>query len=138
MKFDLITPKKQVFSEEIDSVTIPTTSGEVTILPHHIDLLSRVSAGEIIARTKNKNYSFAITGGILQVSKDTVSVLGDYAIRAEDIEVSKAEAAQRRAQEALARRDTDEQFADANAALTRSLLELKVAKRHHRRNSSGQ
>lgn len=136
MKLDLITPKKQIFSEDVDSVTIPTSTGEITVLPHHIDLLSRISAGEIVARSKGHEHSFAITGGILQVAKDTITVLGDYAIRAEEIEVSKAQAAQKRAQDAMEKRVTDEEYAEARAELGRSLLELRVAERHHKRRTS--
>jgi F-type H+-transporting ATPase subunit epsilon len=136
MRLDLITPKKQVFSDEVESVTVPTSTGEITILPHHIDLLSRISPGEIVARTKAREYSFAITGGILQVAQNVITVLGDYAVRAEDIEISRAQAAQKRAKEAMDKRSTEEDFAEARAELSKSLLELKVAERHHKRRTT--
>lgn len=129
MQLDIITPIKPVLSEEIEQVTLPTESGEITILPNHVPLLTKVKPGELsIVRNKKKSF-FAITGGFLEVKANKITILADYAVRAEDIEIAKAKQAQERAEDAMKQKGSDRDFAQAQAELARALLELHVAKR---------
>ena len=129
MILELVTPEKIVLSEEVDEVTVPTTTGEITVLPKHVGLVTQVSPGELIVRKSGKVEHFVITGGILEVSKEKIVILGEHAIRADDIEIAKAEEAKRKAEQRMKERVSEEDFATIEADLRRSLLELKVARK---------
>ena len=126
---EIITPIKVVLSEEVDEVTIPTIDGEISILPNHVNLLTKIAPGEMVIRKGTHPDLFAITGGFLEVLNNHVNVLADYAIHAEDIEIAKVEEAKERAQKAMKEKLTEEDFRVANAELAKSLLQLKVARK---------
>jgi F-type H+-transporting ATPase subunit epsilon len=127
---EIITPTKVVLSEEVDEVTLPTVNGEISILPNHIDLLTKIKPGEMTIHRNGKIELFAITGGFLEISSNHVNILADHAIHADDIEIAKAEQAKERAEKAMKEKGNEKDFAIANAELIKSLLELKVARRH--------
>jgi F-type H+-transporting ATPase subunit epsilon len=131
---EIITPTKVVLSEEVDEITIPTVNGEISILPNHIDLLTKIKPGEMIIHRNGKIELFAITGGFLEISNNKVSILADHAIRADDIEIAKAEQAKERAEKAMKEKGSERDFVIADAELRKSLLELKVARKHKSRN----
>jgi len=126
---EIITPVKVVLSEEVDEITIPTIEGEISILPNHVNLLTKVIPGEMVIRKGAKADLFAIMGGFLEVANNHVNVLADYAIHAEDIEIAKVEEAKERAQKAMKEKTTEEGFRVANAELAKSILQLKVARK---------
>ncbi len=133
--FEIISPEKVVYKEEVEEIIVPTTSGQLTILPNHATLMSQVTSGEIIVKKNGKEYYMAITGGFLEVNNNNVSILADYAVRSEEIEVAHAIEAQKRAEKIM--KDSDEKvskkdFALAQAQFLRSILELKVASRRRR------
>lgn len=132
MQLDIITPIKSVLSQEVDQITLPTESGEITILPNHIPLLTKVKPGELTIKKNNKSSFFAITGGFLEMKDNKITILADYAIRAEDIEVAKAKEAQERAEKAMKEKISGRDFAQAEAQLTRAMLELHIAKRRRK------
>jgi F-type H+-transporting ATPase subunit epsilon len=131
LALDIITPTKVVLSEEVDEVTIPTTDGEISILPNHVNLLTKIAAGEMVIRKGTKTDLFAITGGFLEILNSHVNVLADYAIHADDIEIAKVQEAKERAQKAMKEKLTEEDFRVVNAELAKALLQIKVA--HKRR-----
>jgi len=133
--FEIISPQKVVYKEEVDEVIIPTTAGQITILPNHAALMSKVSSGEIIVKKNGKQYYMAISGGFLDVNNNNVSVLADYAVRSEEIEVAHAIEAQKRAEKMMresSEKASKKDFAQAEGELRRSLLELKVASRRRK------
>lgn len=132
LQLEIITPSKVVLKEEVDQITLPTENGEITILPNHVPLITRVVTGEMIIKKNQKSSFFAITGGFLEVSNNNITVLADYAVRAENIEIAKAKEAQERAQNVMKQKVSGRDFIIAEADLRRSLLELKVARRHKR------
>lgn len=101
LTLEIVTPVASVYRDTIDSVTIPTTSGEIGILPGHIPILTVVSSGELRVRKAGKTTGLVVGGGFAQVSGDTVSVLAENAIDIEQIDENAAEDARRRAEEAL-------------------------------------
>ena len=129
LALEIITPLKIVFSEEIDEITLPTIDGEISILPNHVNLLTKIALGEMVIRKGAYNDLFAITGGFLEIMNNHVNVLADYAIHANDIEIAKVEEAKERAQKAMKEKLTADDFRVANAELTKSLLQLKVARK---------
>lgn len=130
---EIITPEKTIYKEEVSEVVVPTVDGEITILPNHINLLTQVKPGELIVK-KGENYdSLAITSGFLEVDDNKISVLADYAIKAQDIEVAKAQEAKKRAEKIMNEKATDNELRIAQGELIKAILELKVATKHKKR-----
>lgn len=137
MHIEIITPERTVLKDEADEILVPTEKGQIGILPHHINLVTRLSHGEIVIKHNAKEKILAVTGGFLEVTSGKVTILADYAAPAEDINIDKAIAAQKRAEEVLKKKKTDvseRDFAIAEAELRKSLLEIDVASRRRRRN----
>lgn len=133
--FEIITPQKSVYKDEIEEAIVPTTQGQIAILPNHATLLSQVAPGEIILKKNNKEYYLAITGGFLEVNKNNVTVLADYAVRSEEIEVSRAIEAQKRAAKIIkekSERTSKQDFVNAEAELRRSILQLNIARKRRK------
>lgn len=122
----LITPVAKVFEEDVTSVTIPTRVGQITVLPHHTELVSILEPGELLVRTNDKEHPLAVSGGIVEVFNDTLAILADSAEHATDIDLERAEA---RAKE-LARELKSEVTMDMT---TYSLLEKQLAHETARR-----
>lgn len=138
LQFEIITPEKVVYKDEVDEVLLPTPNGEIGILPEHISLVSQVSSGEITLKKKNKENHVAVTGGYVQVENDKVTILADYAIRSDDIELKKAEEAKQRAEKKMKEKVSERDFALAESELRRSLLEIQVVKRRRASKIPGQ
>src|ERR671917_1021130 len=130
---EIVTPERQVFSEEVDSVVCPGIEGELGVLPHHAPLLTTLGVGELRIRKGDREEYFAIAGGFLQVRPDRVVVMAETADMASEIDVAKAEEARREAERAL---ETGYQegadLAAARAALQQALLRIRVAERRRR------
>ena len=101
IQLEIVTPEGKVYDETIDSVVVPTTTGEVGIMPGHIPLLTEVQAGQITVVTAGSSEQLAVSKGFAQVVGDKVSILAEQAITAANIDLSAVEAAEKRAEEAL-------------------------------------
>lgn len=132
LALEILTPDKTILKEEVNQVTVPTTSGEITILPGHVALLSQIGVGELIAKKDKKEIFIALSSGYMEVTNDTVSILANYAVRSEEIEISKAEEAKKRAEKIMQEKVSGEDFALAQATFAKAVLELKVAQRRRR------
>lgn len=130
LKLEIVTPEAKIYSEDVEMVTVPGVEGEMGILPMHVPLMTQVTAGELIARQAGRDHFLAIGEGFVQISGDRVAVMTDMAIKADDIDETKAEEARKRAEERLAQRVGDEETAMVSAALAQSLAQLKVKRRH--------
>jgi len=135
---EIITPEKIVFKSEADEVIAPTVSGQIGILPNHVGLLTKIVPGEIIIKKGSEQQFLAVTGGFLEVSGNNVSILADYAVRAEDVEVARAQEARKRAEKLMLEKKTEKDFKIAQAELIKSILELKVANKIKRKSSTSQ
>jgi F-type H+-transporting ATPase subunit epsilon len=134
LKLDIVTAERVVYSEDVDAVIAPGVEGQLGILPHHAPLMTMLQAGELVARKGGQEEIMAISGGFLEVRPDRVIVLADQAERAEEIDMARAEAAKKRAEERLRDRKVaglDESRAEA--ALRRALTRLSVAEKIQRR-----
>lgn len=134
LKLIIVTQEKQLLEASVSSVTVMTTEGEITVLPSHIPLFTKLADGELIYRWeeggKQNKGSLAISGGFLDVSpNDEVTILADHAIRSEDISEAKAEEAKKLAEEAMQNKQSEREFRLAEASLRRALTELQVAQR---------
>jgi F-type H+-transporting ATPase subunit epsilon len=130
---EIVTPERQVFSEEVDSVVCPGVEGELGVLPHHAPLLTTLGVGELRIRRGGEEEFFAIAGGFLQVRPDKVVVMAETADLASEIDLEKAEEARREAERALeSGYHEGADLAAARAALQHALLRIRVAERRHR------
>ena len=121
-----------VFEGDVDIVVLPGTDGEMGILPHHAPLLTTLKIGVIKVRSSGKEEVFTVAGGVAEVQPDVVTVLADAAENVEEIDVARAEAARRRAEEILSKgvpTDSDA-YLKMEAALRRSNLRLDAVKRY--------
>ncbi len=132
IKFKIVTPERIVYEDEIDSLTLPTAMGEITILPHHIPLVSTVSAGELIVRKGVEAHPMAISGGFVEVREgNQVTVLADTAERVQEIDTARAEEAKERARKLLSERQADDvDYAALAAKIEKELARLKVARKY--------
>ncbi len=135
MQLTIVTQEKELLNVEVDSITAMTTTGEVTILPGHIPLMTKLSDTEFVYRIKGQVKSLAITGGFLNVEPgNKIVVLADAAVRSEDINEAKAEEARKKAYEAMQNEKlSNTEMKIIESSLRRAILELKVANR--RKNS---
>ena len=132
LKLEIVTPQEMVYSENVDSVTLPTTTGEIGILPGHIPLITEVKAGELGVVKEGQLDLLAVDNGFAEIYGDTVSVLTEAAIDIEDIDLASAEAAQRRAEEALRKakeENLDPDEVEALEAKIRFALVQQMAKK---------
>ncbi len=133
IRLDVVTAEKLVYSDEVDIVVAPGAEGEMAILPHHAPLMTMLLPGEIRARKGTQEYSLAVTGGFLEVRPDKIIILADACERSEEIDMERAEAAKRRAEERLKAHVPEIDIQRAEAALRRSMIRIRVAERKRRR-----
>jgi F-type H+-transporting ATPase subunit epsilon len=132
---EITTPERTVVEKEVDSVTVPTREGEITVLPNHAGLVGLVVPGALTLREGKDEKYLAVTGGVIEVLPGSRCViLTDSADRAEDMVEEEIEKARQRAQAAFdeAKGRDDVAYADASAHLERELIRLKVARKHRR------
>jgi F-type H+-transporting ATPase subunit epsilon len=130
---EIVTPERLVYQDEVDSVQLPGSEGELGVLPHHAPLVSTLGAGELRLRNGGQEESFAIVGGFLQVLPDRVVVMAETADMASDIDLEKAQAARRQAEQALESGYVEgADLAAARASLQAALIRIRVAERRHR------
>lgn len=101
----IISPEQKVYDGVAEQVTAPTTTGEITILPNHIPLVSVLDHGEIILKNGSKTEYIAVAGGFLDVSHNEISILADYAINSEHISAIKAEEAKKKSRKTNGRKN---------------------------------
>ncbi len=123
----LTTPEKVLIDTEIDEIVVPTTTGELSILPHHVPLVTQIAPGILTIKSHGKEESLAIDGGFLQVTEKEIRILADFAVHAREASSIKAEEARKAAEKAMKERKSDVNFAEAEAQLRRALLELKLS-----------
>ena len=135
VRLDVVTSERVVFSEDVDVVMAPGVEGQLGILPHHSPLMTSLKTGELVAKKGGEEISFAMSGGFLEVRPDRVIVLADVAERADEIDISRAEAARKRAEELLKHVTPEVDIALAEAALQRAMIRLKVGQKRRKRTS---
>jgi F-type H+-transporting ATPase subunit epsilon len=133
LRLEIVTPEKLAYEDEVDSVVLPGSEGELGVLPHHAPLVSTLGAGELRLRKAGQEESFAIVGGFLQVLPDKVVVMAETADMASEIDLEKAQEARRKAEQALEGGFVEgADLAAARASLQAALIRIRVAERRHR------
>jgi F-type H+-transporting ATPase subunit epsilon len=132
IKLEIVTPQATVYSEAVDMVTLPGVEGQMGILPHHVQLMTRLVPGEMIVRKNGQVRFLAVGEGLVEVTGDRVSIVTDMAVASENIDEAKVEEARQRAAARLREKISSAEVASVNAALARSLAQLRVKRRHYK------
>jgi F-type H+-transporting ATPase subunit epsilon len=130
---EIISPEGSIYKDIVSEVILPTTTGEITVLPGHAPLFTKLSDGEILVKKEKQNISIAISGGFLEISENKVNVLANYAVRSEEIEMKKIAEAKAKAEEALKQTKDKEGLIAAEKDLKKYAMELKIAERLKKR-----
>ena len=133
LKLEIVTPEAVIYSEDVDMVTLPGSEGEAGVYPNHVPLMTKVQAGELIAKKDGAEEILAIGEGFAEITGDHVAILTDNAIGSDAIDEAVVEEARAKAQKRL---DEGGDISEDEAkALTQAILysqaQLK-AKRHRR------
>jgi F-type H+-transporting ATPase subunit epsilon len=129
LKLEIVTPEGIAFSDDVEMATLPGIVGQFGVYPQHTPLTTEMVPGEIIVR-KNGRDLFLVAGeGLIDVTGTRVSVLTDLAVAADRIDEAEAEEAKRRAEARLREKLSDAEVAAVNAAVARSLAQLRVKAR---------
>ena len=126
LTLEIVTPDRALVTEQVDEVELPGAEGYFGVLPGHTPLLSSLKVGELWYRIGQEKFYLAVAFGFVEVT-----VLEQIAERAQDIDVSRAEAAKKRAEERVASvsPQADLDFERARIALMKSMIRLQVASR---------
>ncbi len=134
LKLKIVTPERLVLEEMVDQVSLPTTEGEITVLPNHIPLVVGLKSGDVVALSGGEQIPMAVVGGFIEVKKNEnditeVAVLADFAEHVSEITDQKIEEAKRKSEELkkqLENKGTVD-FEHFEAELERSLTRVRIA-----------
>jgi F-type H+-transporting ATPase subunit epsilon len=129
LQLEIVTPDRSLVRDDVDEVQVPGSEGYLGILPGHTPLLATLAVGELWYRKGQEKHYLAIAGGFLEVLPDRVTILAQTAELAQDIDVTRAESAKKRAEERLAKPESGIDLERARISLLRSLIRLQVASR---------
>ena len=126
LTLEIVTPDRSLVREDVDEVELPGSEGYFGVLPGHTPLLATLKVGELWYRVGQQKRYLAVAGGFVEVLPDRVTVLAQIGERAEDIDVARAEAAKRRAEERIAN-PVDIDLERARFSLSKALVRLQIA-----------
>lgn len=129
--FKIVTPEKVLYDAMVEGVSFPTVEGEITVLPHHIPIISAVKPGELKIKIDGKDEFFHVTSGVVEVDGQSITLLTDAAERASEVDEKRAQEAVKRAQAIMSETRHDEEgYAEAVAQLERAMSRIKIAGKH--------
>jgi len=128
--FEIVTPERLAFSEEVDEVTLPGSVGEFGILPGHVPFLSSLQVGIVSTRQDGREIYYAVSGGFIEVHEDHVIVLAETAERSDEIDVDRARTSKERAEKILreVQEEDESHFNRAELRLKRALTREEVSR----------
>ena len=129
IELQIVTPDRLILRERVDEVEIPGSEGYFGVLPGHTPLLASLAVGELWYRKGEEKTYLSIAFGFAEVLPDRVTILARLAERADEIDVERAEAARKRAEEQLARQLSVVDYERAYTALLKSMARLNVSNR---------
>jgi len=133
LQVDVVSAERSLFSGEVKFVALPGEVGELGILPGHTPLITRIRPGTLkIVHLDDKEEHIFVAGGVLEVQPHQVTVLADTALRAEELDESKALEARKRAEEALQQVENKEELAVLKAELDMLAAQAAAAKQYNR------
>jgi F-type H+-transporting ATPase subunit epsilon len=129
LTLEIVTPDRSLVTEQVDEVELPGSEGYFGVLPGHTPLLATLQVGELWYRVGQEKHYLAVAFGFVEVLPDHVTVLAQIAEKAQDIDVARAEAAKKRAEDQVSHPQNHVDFERARVALMKSLIRLQVASR---------
>lgn len=133
---DIVSAEQEVYSGLAEMLFAPAELGEVGIAPRHAPLITKLKPGEVRVKLNDKeSLAYYVSGGLLEVQPDVVTVLADTAIRAKDIDEAAALQAKARAEEMLADKSGKYDYAVAQAELAEAVMQLRTLERLRKRGS---
>jgi F-type H+-transporting ATPase subunit epsilon len=133
IRCEIVSQDRTVFQGDVDIVILPGVAGEMGILPHHAPVLTILKYGVIKIRRQGKEELFAVAGGMAEVQPEIVTILADAAENVQEIDITRAQAAKKRAEDTLAGLKPEEDhdaYLRMEAALRRSNLRLDAVRRY--------
>jgi F-type H+-transporting ATPase subunit epsilon len=137
-RLEITTPERVVYSDEITSVTLPTVNGEITVLAHHVPIVTVLKPGELIIRKDHDAHPYAIGGGFAEVQGEKLLILADTAEHVTEIDEQRTEEARQRAealQSKIAKDDVE--YTRIAAELERDLNRLRIVRKYRHRGHIG-
>lgn len=125
LTLEIVTPHGAVLNEDVDEITASGTEGEFGVLPGHAPFITTLKVGVLVYKKGSETGFVFVNSGYAEVSPDKVVMLADSAERAEDINVERAVAAHKRAEERLRQADKID-FGRATAALERATIRIQI------------
>ena len=130
MHVNIVSAEQEIFSGTAEQVIAPAKMGEVGIYPRHTQLLTQLKAGEVrVVKQGGEEEFYFVSGGMLEVQPHVVTVLADTALRARDLDEAKVMEAKARAEQALEDRQSDVDYATAEAELAEAIAQLQTIQR---------
>src|SRR5438874_9625902 len=129
MQLQIVSADRSLVNEQVDEVEIPGSDGYFGVLPGHTPLLAVLAMGELWYRQGPEKHYLSIAFGFAEVQPDRVTILAQIAEKADEIDVARAEAAKKRAEERLVKSTVDMDFERARIAMMKALIRLQVATR---------
>jgi len=129
LTLDIVTPHGHVFTDEVDEIVASGSEGEFGVLPDHVPFLTTLKVGMLTYKKGSETGIFFINSGYAEVGPDSVTILADSSERADSIDVERAKAAMKRAEERLKKKEAIDE-ARATAALERAMMRVQVAEKH--------
>ncbi len=133
LRLKVITPRKIVIDKQVNSVTVPTADGEITILPHHVHLFSLLIDGIVKIKDAGNEDDLAIGGGYLETNGETVTILVSRAYGQGEIDRDLTDKAVEEAKNILSKSTDEKERAEAMSILRRSVIDSKLMKRRKAR-----
>jgi F-type H+-transporting ATPase subunit epsilon len=138
MQVDIVSAEGQIFSGKAEMLFAQAADGEVGILPHHTQFLSRLKPGTVRVVSGDEEQHFYVNSGIIEIQPSMVTVLADSAIRAADLDEAEAQAAKQRAEEAMANAKSETDIARAQVELAEAVAQIQsISKLRDRLHKTG-
>ncbi|WP_127534246.1 F0F1 ATP synthase subunit epsilon [Paenibacillus kobensis] len=125
---EIVTPERTVYAQEVNMVSVKGADGELGILPNHIPLVTPLRIAPVIVKKDGVSEKIAVSGGFIEIRKDKVVILAESAELASNVDVTRAEAAKKRAEDRLSTKQSDVDQVRAELALQRALNRININK----------
>ena len=130
IKLDIVSAEEEIFSQEVDMVYAPAEMGEVGISPKHTPLITKLKPGDVRAQiNKDEMKTFYVSGGILEIQPNEVTILSDTALREDDLDEERALEAEKLAQEAMKNSSNEVDATKAKSELLQAAAQLRLIKK---------
>ncbi len=126
MKIKLITPVGLYKEGEIEALHVKTVDGELTLLPHHMPIVAMLATCRLQLQENHEYHDYAIAGGLLHMTDDHINILADSIEGKKEIDIERAHRAKKRAEERLAKKDTNTNIRRAEIALAKAINRIHV------------